>query len=474
MRSRRQKIGLITLALAALALRVVVVFMLSTDHAAPVTYEHGEIAKNLLEGRGFSVELLGGEGPTSQQAPFYPFLLAAAYALFGIGSSTAIFAVQLLQCVVGAGLVLAVVWLAWALLPDRPRVGWVAGIGAALYPTHLYMVTHLQVAVWAALVLTVLVAWIAASRGRRSWGRAAVAGVFSGLLLLIEPILALALPICALFFWLGESRRFSAGALGRAATMAGVAVLVILPWTIRNCVVHGEFVFIKSSFGYAFWQGNNPISYGTDKIPKPSAETLRNEYDGTLAGMDKALWEARHETLYIDRVALTEKDYKQLGAMSEPARCRELGRRARSFIAENPGRYASLCWNRLRYFLLFDETNPKAANWLYRFSTVAWLVMAFIGGLVCLRRWRQLWPIFAIFAVVTLFHTLVITSVRFRIPIESLSFVWASTSLGRWVMRRRETREQELRIYHPGERSQDDAEDAHILQGPHYPLRRAG
>ena len=298
MRYDRRKIGLITLALFALALRVTTVFVLSTDHAATISYEHGEIAKNLLEGHGFSVELLGGEGPTSQQAPFYPFLMAIAYALFGIESKAAILAVQLLQCLAGTGLVMAVAWLAWSLLSDRPRVGWVAGIGAALYPTHLYMVTHLQVAIWAALVLTVLVAWVAASRGKQSWGRAAVAGIFSGLILLIEPILALTLPICALFFWTGERRRFSLPAIGRVATMAGVAALVIAPWTIRNCVVHGEFVFIKSSFGYAFWQGNNPISYGTDKIPKPSAETLRNANDGTLADMDRALWEARHETLY--------------------------------------------------------------------------------------------------------------------------------------------------------------------------------
>ena len=200
MRYDRRKIGLLALAIAALTLRVAVVFVLSTDHAAPVSYEHGEIAKNLLEGRGFSVELLGGTGPTSQQAPFYPFLMAIAYALFGVESSAAILSLQLLQCVVGTGLVLAVVWLAWSLLPDRPRVGWVAGVGAALYPTHLYMVTHLQVAIWAALVLTVLVAWVAASRGKQSWGRAAVAGVFSGLILLIEPILALTLPICAMFF----------------------------------------------------------------------------------------------------------------------------------------------------------------------------------------------------------------------------------------------------------------------------------
>ena len=50
--------------------------------------------------------------------------------------------------------------------------------------------------------------------------------------------------------------------------MAGVALLVIAPWTVRNWLVHGEPVFIKSTFGYAFWQGNSPGSWGTDKVPK--------------------------------------------------------------------------------------------------------------------------------------------------------------------------------------------------------------
>ena len=92
--------------------------------------------------------------------------------------------------------------------------------------------------------------------------------------------------------------------------MAGVAALVITPWTVRNWLVHGRPMFIKSSFGYAFWQGNNPISWGTDKIPKPSAEPMRLENDGTLADMNRALWEARHETLYIDDVLLKPDGYR--------------------------------------------------------------------------------------------------------------------------------------------------------------------
>jgi hypothetical protein len=469
---------LILLGGLALALRVWVVLALSGEQAGPVAFEHGRIAENLLTGRGFSIEFLGGEGPTSQQAPFYPVLLAVFYACLGVGSAKAILAVQLLQCVVGAGLVLAIVWLAWSLVPDQPGLGWIAGIGAAVYPTHLYVVTHLQVALWAALLLALLLAVVVSPRWRATRGGAILAGSLAGAVLLVEPILALALPICALAFWLAEPKRLSPPAAGRVLLMAGVASLVISPWIARNRLVHGEFVFIKSTFGYAFWQGNNPESWGTDKIPKPTAEAMRSEHDGTLAGMNRALWESRHETLYIDDVMLDREDYRQLGRLSEPERSRVLGRQAWEFICDNPGQYAGLCLRRLGYFLLFDETNPKAANRLYRIATVTWLVLIFIGVSVSRGRWRALWPTYAVFAIVTLFHALVITSVRFRIPLEPMTFVWAAAAVRPLLAGRGGLRG--VRIYRPGECPRDPFERQHTLRGPHYPMpqvrsrRRAG
>jgi len=53
-------------------------------------------------------------------------------------------------------------------------------------------------------------------------------------------------------------------------------------------------------------------------------------------------------------------------------------------------------------------------------------VLAFTGSLALRSQWRQLWPTWAIFAAVTLFHTLTIVSARFRIPLEPISFVWAA------------------------------------------------
>jgi hypothetical protein len=424
--------------MAALAVRLAAICLVGgREPASGITYEHGEIAENLLAGRGFSVTFLGTSGPTSQQAPFYPLLLAGVYRLFGVDTWCSLLAVQLLQAAAGTLLVLCVVWLGWSLLPDWPGLGSAAGWLAALYPSHVYLVTHFQVAVWAALGLTALVAWVSWPAGQHRWTKAATAGLLAGAVLLIDPILALALPFVANLFWRRDRDMVVAdgwwngfltwgGRMGRLAAIGLVAAVVIAPWLYRNYVVHGELVFVKSTFGYAFWQGNNPASWGTDKIPKSSDETLRLSHDGSLAGQHQALWDARHETLYIDDVLLKPRGYHQFAGLSEPQRSRLLGRQAWDFIEREPGRYLQLCLRRLRYFLLFDETNPKARHKLYRAATVSWLVSAAIGLLVLRQRWRTLWPTMAIFAAVTLFHTLTITSARFRVPIEPLSMIWAA------------------------------------------------
>lgn len=443
--SRRN--SLLLLALFAFALRLAAVIVLYRPLDRPQTYEHGEIARNLLDGRGFTVTFLGVEGPTSQQAPWVPYLLATAYRLVGIDSPQALLLVQVLQCFAGAGLVLAVVWLAWSLVPERPAVGWIAGFGAAIYPPHIYMATHIQVVPWAALALTLLLAVVVSQRAKGNWRWGIVAGLLGGWLLLIEPILALALPLAAIALgtpMLGQQPR---RALFAMSVMTVTTLAVIAPWLIRNYRVHGELVFIKSTFGYAFWQGNHPQSWGTDKIPKPEVEQHRTTHDGTLAGRNAALWAARHETLYIDDVLLKPFGYERFQGLSEPARSRILGDEAWAFIAADPGRYCRLCWQRLRFFLWRDVTNPKSADPLYRLSTLAWLLTALAG--LCLGRehWRRWWPTWCVFLLVMVFHVLTIVSARFRIPLEPLTFVWCATGVvvlgerlsGAWLSSRSST-----------------------------------
>ena len=421
--------GLASLLLLALILRLTVLLVHTGTHET-YTYEHGEIAQNLLAGKGFSVRFLGAEGPTSQQAPGYPILLAGGYSLWGGENDSALLLMQIVQAAIGAALAPLVAWLAWSLLPGQRLLGWMAGMLAALAPPHIYMVTHIQVVTWAAFWLTLLLALCCSARCASRWWGMIGAGAITGIMLLFEPILALVTPLAALSAF--RSNRASHPvwpSLARVGAMAAVAWLVVLPWLVRNYRVHGEFVFIKSTFGYAFWQGNNPASWGTDKVPKASAEGMAEQHDGSLAGMDAALWNARHETIYIDDLLPQPGQYKKLRGLSELERSRLLGREAAAFITAEPRAYLRLCGQRLKYFLLGDETNPKSQHWLFRLCNGSWLAM-FVAGLVLLRKeWKPLLPVLGVFVIVMLFHTLTITSMRFRIPVEPLTLVWCAAPL---------------------------------------------
>jgi len=418
------------LIVGAVLIRAAVVLVLQSHLVPRSTYEHGEIAANLLAGRGYSIRLLGAEGPTSQQAPVYPLIVTAAYAIGGVETPRSLLILELSQALLGGILVAAVLALAREVVPGRPWVAWSAGVIAAFHPSLVYAATHVQVALLAAVLLTAALAW-GYRTGRTGRDRDALAtGAIVALLALTDPILGLGGIGVAWAILQGRGL----GAAVRPLGMLGLAFVVgMAPWIARNAWVHGELVLVKSTFGYAFWQGNCALSEGTDKVVRPSVERALVMRRGGLRGWNESLWAARHEAGYLDDVALTAADYRELGAVSEPERSRRLFHRALADLRHEPGRYVTLCLRRLRYFVFFDETNPKTRNVVYRASHLA-LTAAAVLGLILARRdvRRRLGPTILAVVLIALFHTLTIVSARFHIPIEPIMGLWAATALSRW------------------------------------------
>ncbi len=416
-----------TLVALAVVVRMAAVLVLQSHTVPRSIFEHGEIAANLLAGRGFSVRFLGADGLTSQQAPLYPLLVALAYEAGGVGTSKALLILELGQAALGGLMVLAVQALAREVAPDLPRLGIFAALIAALHPTLVYAATHVQVAALAATLLTaaLALAYRAGRTGRRQ--DAGLAGLTLALLALTDPILAMAAPAMA---WAVVGGRSPRKAVGPLAAMVLVASVGIAPWIARNARVHGEFVFIKSTFGYAFWQGNCSLSQGTDKVVRPSVEKALARPVAGLRDWNASLWAARHEAGYLDDIALTPDDYRTLSHLSEPARSRLLFRRALTDLKAEPSRYPRLCLRRLRYFVLFDETNPKTRGMIYRASHLGLTLLAAAGWVVmgpALR--RRLAPTALTAGFIAAFHTLTIVSARFHVPLEPLMAVWGAPAL---------------------------------------------
>ncbi|MFO0949949.1 MAG: hypothetical protein U0835_02125 [Isosphaeraceae bacterium] len=431
MTERRAAWLLIVLAVVARGAAVLVLQSHLVPHS---TYEHGEIAANLLAGKGFSVRFLGADGPTSQQAPVYPLVVAAAYAVGGVGTPRALLILELGQALLGGVLVAGVMALAREAAPTSRRTAYAAALIASVHPTLVYAATHVQVALWAATML-VWVLVLGYRTGRTGRDRdALLGGGLLGLLVLTDPILGLSAAGFAWAAFRGDEARLSNA---RRLALAGLAALVVLaPWTWRNYRVHGEFVAVKSTFGYAFWQGNCSLSNGTDKVIRPSVDrALAQARAGggfDLKGWNASLWKARHEAGYLDDIALTADDYRELSSLNEPARSRLLFARAVADLRADPWRYPLLCGRRLAAFVFWDDANPKARSLVYRAGQVG-LTLAALLGLVLAPRdlRRRLGPTLLTALLVALFHSLTIVSVRFHVPIEPLMALWAASALAR-------------------------------------------
>ena len=178
MRWSRTTSGILLLAVVAFALRIAAVWLVGDATTGPVTYEHGEIARNLLAGRGFTVKFLGVEGPTSQQRrsirPCWP-----AATRFGANRPRR-FPVSVAPSRGRRGDGAVVLWLGWSLCPRQPTIGWVAAWCAAVYPPHIYMVTHVQVVTWACLWLSLLLAIVASTAAGRHLARSCAGGLDCG------------------------------------------------------------------------------------------------------------------------------------------------------------------------------------------------------------------------------------------------------------------------------------------------------
>jgi 4-amino-4-deoxy-L-arabinose transferase-like glycosyltransferase len=415
--------------LLACGLRVGMVFALKAHRSDAGMYEHKVIAAALARGEGFRYPFYDAHAnPTSQQAPAVPFLLSLCFLAAGPATDAS---KLLYMLAVNVPLFAAATVATWCLGRRMwgSSVGLWAAASLAVYPPLVYAVTRIQAASWSVCWLLIALALAAETLHRRSWRWAAAAGAAAGVGMLGEPILLAAAGLMFLALLVSALRR--PRRLGMAAACVLAAVVVLLPWMLRNREVHGQFVFVKSTFWYAFWQGNHPGASGTDKrLPEPALRR-RLAWATGGAGLEAALNEARAQAVSVDEdLTLARRD--RLWEYSSEMRKVELFRCwALQFLKENPGQYLRLCGVRAGHMLWFDATNPRTYVLAYRLSYLVLAVLGLIGVVTAVLHRRPVYwrlPVLAGLGIF-LFHTLTITSARFRLPIEALLMLPAAVVL---------------------------------------------
>ncbi|HUT53651.1 MAG TPA: glycosyltransferase family 39 protein [bacterium] len=191
------------------------------------------------------------------QDPLYPYFLAFLFTVFG----KSFLMVRLCQVALGAMSVALVFWTARKLLGDVPALlaaAIVAGYGA-MYFFELQLEKGVLIIFLSALSCALGVA--AADRPRSPWRFAAV-GVSIGLLTLLRGNFIPMIPFIVLWAAAIPWKSALSQRLLRAGLLSAGIGLIILPVSIRNYVVGGEFVMTTSQGGANFFIGNNERANG--------------------------------------------------------------------------------------------------------------------------------------------------------------------------------------------------------------------
>lgn len=258
MADRRIRVMLWVVLGVALLARIIMSIQMGPHYYFADTEEYDAAARSILAGHG--------PGADYPRGPLYPALMAAGYALFGVGNFQG---VRVLQVVIGMGIVVLCIVLGWRV--GGRATGVVAGAAAALapslvfttgllYPTSLYTLLLLSATLLASLIAT-----------RASFGFAALLGVVMALAWLTDQVVAV--PLIGLFVWMliaGRAHRWRMPAV--LATAVVVAALILTPWTrYRDRTYHNADIFMAKAQAVIYFARHDTTDYGERAVRDTSS-----------------------------------------------------------------------------------------------------------------------------------------------------------------------------------------------------------
>ncbi len=271
---KQHKFSLVLFAIAWLVRLIPVFLTRSLGIGLDDMFQYDMLARSLVSGNGFRwyahpdlallpefvlSELSKSEYDprgvvTSFRAPLYPLFLAVIYAVAGVGEGR-FFAARLVQSFLSAFVPL-LTWLLGRHLFDESvarRAAWVVAFYPMLIAFPLALATE---NLFFPLVLLSILFLLRLAQ-QPSWGRAVLLGLSFGLAALTRSVILLM--VGAALLWLVLERRLYRHALVAALTL----FLLIIPWVVRNSLLHQRLIGIETSLGYNLYLGYHPRSDGS-------------------------------------------------------------------------------------------------------------------------------------------------------------------------------------------------------------------
>lgn len=308
-------------------LRVAVLMIEVAPTSDAAWYDLRAIA--LSQGHGY----MDADGrPTAFWPPGWPMALSLVYARFG-ASAVALGLFNLVSAMATGALTLA---LARRLFGSEGAAR-AALLLLAICPNAIaYVPLALTEVFYTALLLAGC--WVLVSR--QSALHLVTAGLLLGMATLVKAQTLLVVPLVFAIDWLrmrGVWRRLPR-LLGEGLVVLAVALLTVLPWTLRNHQVLGEWVLVSTNGGHTLLTGNHDGANGDYSPDAPAVHAL-----------------AAREGL------------------SETARDREARRLGLAWIADDPGRFLALAPRKLARLWLPDGE----AEWAYQAGAPSYPRFAF-------------------------------------------------------------------------------------------------
>jgi 4-amino-4-deoxy-L-arabinose transferase-like glycosyltransferase/Tfp pilus assembly protein PilF len=361
------------------------------------------------------------------RAPLYPYFLALLAWITG----SSIFWTKLLQSLVCIGTAFFLYRLADRLFGRTTAL--VAGLMYAFYGPFLFYETMFLIPV----VFLFLLVWgmyrLVAYRESMSFKTWLATGLVFGLAAVSRPNVLLVIPFLMLWlFFIGSKTRAVWTRIKVPLALAVGVIAVIIPVTVRNAVVTGDFILISSQGGVNFYLGNNEYANGLSM--------LMPEVDMT----DESLtW---RQFIPLTKAAAEKETGRELSPAEQSA---FWTRKALNFIRNNPGKFLELVWRKTVYLLNgfensdnFDIYYERIKSRLY--SLLLWkspvffpfgilLPLTLVGVYVRRKEFSRLLPLYMFIIAYAPSIILFLVTARHRLPLVPFMLIIAAAGVVKLV-----------------------------------------
>jgi len=398
---------ILILFLAALALRLGLALSLPA-HQLVGDESYWYYARNLADGQGFQMSNPYGAGLDIPKVyafrpPLFPFLWGIARPVIG----NAYWPIRCTFALLGA-LTCVLAYLAAREMFRRRSVSLLGGLLCAFYPPLVWHSVNLMTEPLFIFFSTLCIFALFRARSALSWRWAVAAGLAAGLGILTRSVLVGFLPFMALWLWWCAGRRRRAVAL--AAAFCTTALLVMLPWVIRNAIVLKAFVPTTTDVGHGSYVANNEHSLGDPR----------------------GFW-------IPDDWSFVKKSPEEQPGEVEVSR--RLTRMAREFLWTHPGTAARLMARRFvalwRFYphgeFVANEETPRRTVMIYALSYIPLFPFMLLGLWLARKRAGEALPdvalVYLVIFLTTAVHVAVLAMVRYREPLMPFLLPFAALGL---------------------------------------------